>query len=261
MNAAEFWERVDQSGGPDACHPWCGGKQNKGYGTIYWDGKLRLAHRVAFMLTYGATALKADSSGRPLPVDHQCHNADPLCLGGETCPHRLCCNVRHMRVTTTKINTLAGKGPAAVRARASHCAKGHEFTEATTYLRKDGRGVRECKICILDRARKRKGYLNPVPHGERTHCPQGHPYDEENTRYTPTGGRQCRECRRAQSYAAWLKRRKGEGAPIRTGWRTHCPQGHPYDEANTRVWGGKRSCRQCANESSRRRRANRSRTL
>lgn len=27
--------------------------------------------------------------------------------------------------------------------------------------------------------------------------------------------------------------------------RTHCPQGHPYDEANTRWWGGGRFCRTC----------------
>lgn len=28
----------------------------------------------------------------------------------------------------------------------------------------------------------------------RTHCPQGHPYDEANTYFTPTGGRRCRAC-------------------------------------------------------------------
>lgn len=27
---------------------------------------------------------------------------------------------------------------------------------------------------------------------------------------------------------------------------THCPQGHPYDEANTTIRGGKRFCRECA---------------
>lgn len=27
--------------------------------------------------------------------------------------------------------------------------------------------------------------------------------------------------------------------------RTHCPQGHPYDEANTRVYAGHRNCRAC----------------
>lgn len=27
--------------------------------------------------------------------------------------------------------------------------------------------------------------------------------------------------------------------------KTHCPQGHPYDEANTRVCKGRRHCRAC----------------
>jgi hypothetical protein len=31
----------------------------------------------------------------------------------------------------------------------------------------------------------------------KTHCPHGHPYDEENTRMTPHGGRACRACNRA----------------------------------------------------------------
>lgn len=29
-----------------------------------------------------------------------------------------------------------------------------------------------------------------------THCPQGHPYDAENTYIRPGGGRDCMECRR-----------------------------------------------------------------
>jgi hypothetical protein len=41
--------------------------------------------------------------------------------------------------------------------------------------------------------------------------------------------------------------------------KTHCPQGHPYDEANTywNVKGTSRSCRTCERERNRRRRANR----
>lgn len=40
--------------------------------------------------------------------------------------------------------------------------------------------------------------------------------------------------------------------------RTECPQGHPYDEVNTRVRStGKRDCRACDREAHRRRRAQR----
>jgi hypothetical protein len=33
----------------------------------------------------------------------------------------------------------------------------------------------------------------------KTHCPQGHPYDAENTYRTPKGSRDCRRCRSAAS--------------------------------------------------------------
>lgn len=33
-------------------------------------------------------------------------------------------------------------------------------------------------------------------HRDKTHCPQGHPYDEANTRITPQGWRACRTCSR-----------------------------------------------------------------
>lgn len=33
----------------------------------------------------------------------------------------------------------------------------------------------------------------------KTHCPEGHPYDEENTYTPPTGGRYCRACMRRRS--------------------------------------------------------------
>lgn len=34
---------------------------------------------------------------------------------------------------------------------------------------------------------------------EKTHCPQGHPYDEENTQHLPGGGRGCKECSRQRT--------------------------------------------------------------
>ena len=36
---------------------------------------------------------------------------------------------------------------------------------------------------------------------------------------------------------------------------THCPAGHPYDEANTRWYKGRRNCRACARPAARRARA------
>lgn len=41
----------------------------------------------------------------------------------------------------------------------------------------------------------------------KTHCPQGHPYDADNTRIDKRGLRHCRECRNAQCRAYYLRRK------------------------------------------------------
>lgn len=44
---------------------------------------------------------------------------------------------------------------------------------------------------------------------ERTHCPQGHAYDEENTYVYRDGRRECRECRRIK-HRRMSTERKGQ---------------------------------------------------
>lgn len=41
----------------------------------------------------------------------------------------------------------------------------------------------------------------------RTHCPQGHPYDAENTSVRKTGKRDCRTCHREQGRRYWRERK------------------------------------------------------
>jgi hypothetical protein len=89
-------------------------------------------------------------------------------------------------------------------------------------------------------------HLEPVTQGEntrrgeraqRTHCPQGHPYDEANTyvkrRVNGAAHRNCRECSREQGRARYAT-------------RTHCDRGHAYTEDNIiRTPSGKRWCKTC----------------
>lgn len=39
--------------------------------------------------------------------------------------------------------------------------------------------------------------------------------------------------------------RSPQTLPARHAARTHCPQGHPYDDLNTRLYQGRRYCREC----------------
>lgn len=53
-----------------------------------------------------------------------------------------------------------------------------------------------------DKERKRRG-----GNSRKTHCPQGHPYDEANTHVTPKGWRECKTCMR-QWRREWRQQRE-----------------------------------------------------
>lgn len=71
-----FWSRVDKSGGPDACWPFTGSRNEDGYGTQQWEGKVHKASRLALLFTEG------ESEGRPFSC-HKCDNPP-------------CCNPKHL---------------------------------------------------------------------------------------------------------------------------------------------------------------------
>lgn len=52
---------------PNGCHVWQRATNNRGYGVVWFDGKLRLAHRVAFLASHGRWP--ADG----MVIDHACN--------------------------------------------------------------------------------------------------------------------------------------------------------------------------------------------
>lgn len=79
----------------------------------------------------------------------------------------------------------------------------------------------------------------------KTHCPQGHPYDDVNTYITRDGKRRmCRSCLRIRN----VRDRARRAVPKVP--RTHCREGHALSEDNVYTSSrGHRSCKVCAKAS------------
>lgn len=83
--AKDFWDKVDKSGN---CWEWLGSRSNR-YGSIQYNRKPYLVHRLSYMLTHG----KLPDS---LELDHLCRN-------------RYCVNPDHLEAVTHKVNMERSK--------------------------------------------------------------------------------------------------------------------------------------------------------
>lgn len=137
-----FWENVDRRG-PDECWPWTACTE-QGYGRFHRQDQTTIrAHRFAYELL---RRLVPDG----LVLDHVCHTRDPHCPGGETCPHRRCCNPAHLAEVDRPENFRRGRGPQLK----PHCARGHPWTEENTRIRVSG--GRTCRFCERETQRRRR---------------------------------------------------------------------------------------------------------
>ena len=124
---------------PNGCIHYTGYLDVKGYGRVTRLSGSPLAHRAAYEHFVG-----------PIPegmtIDHECHNRDETCAGGDSCRHRRCVNWEHLAPKPQGANTLASATtPASVNAAKTHCIHGHEFEPENTYIRRNGN--RDCYEC------------------------------------------------------------------------------------------------------------------
>lgn len=114
------------------CWLWLSAFTKSGYGTIWWNGKSRRAHRVIYELLVGPI-----SEG--MQLDHLCRN-------------RSCVNPSHLEPVTNLENIR--RGDAGINSkRKTHCPNGHVYDEGN--IRIDGEGYRSCRVCYNMRRNRR----------------------------------------------------------------------------------------------------------
>jgi len=88
-----FWRRV-LVGEPESCWEWVGAKNSTGYGSVSWNGRIHVAHRVAAWLAGLVPVLEAPKD--PLEPGFVLHK----------CDNRKCCNPEHFFIGTHSDNQL-----------------------------------------------------------------------------------------------------------------------------------------------------------
>lgn len=179
----------------NGCWVWTKALTRTGYARTTIAGRATLVHRYVY-----------EQMIEPIPEDL---TLDHLCRV------RSCVNPVHMEPVTSTENTARGLG-GVLR---TTCIQGHLLTPDNVRIEPPNR--RRCLTCEADRNVRRKaaralkagspGHVGGAAvNAEKTRCPLGHEYTEDNTYVSRNGGRSCKECRRRKSREWYARTRRAQ---------------------------------------------------
>lgn len=115
------------------CWQWQGGTDGKGYGRVWFNGAVRSAHRVLFVMTNGPIT-------NGFQLDHLCRNHS-------------CVNPAHLEAVDCRTNIMRGNGIASTNAKKIQCVNGHSLSDYNAYLHNSHRLCRICRNAASRRYR------------------------------------------------------------------------------------------------------------
>ncbi len=126
-----FLDKVNKVNRFSGCWLWVAATGKDGYGRFSVNGRMELAHRIAYNLYVGPIP-------EGLELDHACRN-------------HACVNPNHLETITHLENVRRGNARDTHNNLKTHCPQEHEYTPENTYL---WNGRRACRTCRLDAGKR-----------------------------------------------------------------------------------------------------------
>lgn len=129
------------------CWEWNRSLQH-GYGQISWHGRPERVHRIIYAWLVEPLPMgSVQDLGKFSEVDHLCRN-------------KACCNPVHLELVSHTVNHE--RGNCSRQRSATHCIRGHAFSESNTRWIGPSKSLRQCVACCAIRQSLRPRKVLPT---------------------------------------------------------------------------------------------------